>query len=136
MAILPQSIIKILFWIVKKPILTQDELNELHVKVNEIRCLNYSIACFSWVFSSMFFVSVEVYLCCFFIGDLFNHNNSIFKLAGILFILINIFVGFFISSLVWYFIMRKMNFINDATLELIIRNGPFLRKAIKGSRIN
>lgn len=135
-----KSVYKVLCWLLKKPVLSQEELKNIYNRAHEDNSLNYLIAGCCWIFLNLFFISIWVILCLYLFGFfsgsgnplnvswLQSGNSPIIQVVGIVLILISIFSGFFSGSLFWFYIMKNINLINDASIELIIRNGPFIRK--------
>lgn len=140
MPIISRSYLTVLLWIFRKPALTEDYIDKLYTIANKEKTSNFLISGLLWIILNIVFIVVSVKVALIIIGLLINPTNPVdnnwlnpgspptVMFGGIFCVLMSIFIGFCISSSIWYAIMKYTNFINDATIELIIRNGPFPRR--------
>ncbi len=135
--------LKTWLWLFKKPTLNQEALNELHSNAKNENYWKRLAAGGLWLIFCLFFISIGILFCVFLVGIFYEQGSPLdcswlrpggspfIMLIGIALNIISAIIGVCVASVAWTYMMRSSGFINESTIEMIIRNGPLLAKSMK-----
>lgn len=127
-------------WLFRKPTLSQEDLVELHSIANRENYWRRIVAGGLWVLFCLFFICIGILICILIVGIFYEQGNPlnclwlkpggspIILIVGIALNIVGIVISASVATVFWTYVMRSSGFINNAAIEMIIRNGPLLSK--------